>query len=111
MILPNCDNAIIKIEKLTEYCLNKYHPIGKHKAKVFQSVLNITLDLAFELKEQILSKICLFNAIESDSDKYGIRYFVDINLINNNLTAIVRTSWIIKTNKENPILTSCYVLK
>ena len=111
MVLPNYQNAIVKIEKLSGYCLNEYHPIGKHKARVFKSMLGITSDLAFKLKEQILSKIQLYNAVERNSDEYGMRYFVDIDINNNNNTAKVRTSWIIKKNESNPILTSCFILK
>jgi hypothetical protein len=44
MELPNGDRAVIPIEKIIGYCLNPNHPKGKHKARVFKSVLNITND-------------------------------------------------------------------
>ena len=43
MKLPNGDRAIIPMEKLIGYCLNPHHAKGKHKARVFQSVLNLTV--------------------------------------------------------------------
>jgi hypothetical protein len=39
MKLPNAESAIIAIEKLRNYCLDPEHPRGKHKARVFSSVL------------------------------------------------------------------------
>jgi len=39
---PNRKNAVIEISKLEKYCLNPLHQRGKHKAKVFKSVLNIS---------------------------------------------------------------------
>ncbi|WP_350087351.1 DUF6883 domain-containing protein [Imperialibacter sp.] len=34
-LLPNHKNAIVSERKLREYCLNKSHPTGKYKARVF----------------------------------------------------------------------------
>jgi hypothetical protein len=39
MKLPNSDKAIVPIEKLRDYSLNPSHSVGKHKARVFESVL------------------------------------------------------------------------
>ena len=49
MNLPNGDRTIIPIEKLLGYCLNSEHSKGKHKARVFKSVLGITADNVDEL--------------------------------------------------------------
>lgn len=39
MKLPSGDQAVIDDDKLIGYCLNPEHPEGRHKARVFQSVL------------------------------------------------------------------------
>jgi hypothetical protein len=39
MKLPNGEASIVEIEKLWDYCLNLDHPRGRHKARVFLSVL------------------------------------------------------------------------
>jgi len=77
MKLPNYKNAIIDKEKLTEYCLNEDHPIGKHKARVFKSVLGITA-ANFELLIQIIFEgIQTYQAIKKETDQYGTRFYVD----------------------------------
>ena len=43
--LPRPERAIVHIEKLADYCLNPEHPSGKHKARVFKSVLNLGLGM------------------------------------------------------------------
>jgi hypothetical protein len=45
MKVPNAERAIVEIEKLRDYCLSESHPRGKHKARVFASVLGITTDM------------------------------------------------------------------
>ncbi|WP_442939170.1 DUF6883 domain-containing protein [Nostoc sp.] len=40
-------------QKLIGYCLNPEHPSGKHKARVFASILGITLENAEVLRELI----------------------------------------------------------
>jgi hypothetical protein len=43
MILPNAELAIIDEDKLAGYSLNSEHTEGKHKARVFKSVLNMAV--------------------------------------------------------------------
>ncbi len=50
MKLPNGENAEILMQKLISYCLNPEHSSGKHKARVFASVLGITAENAEILK-------------------------------------------------------------
>ena len=50
------------------------HPVGKHKARVFQSVLGLNADDDEELKNFILEKIKKNKAILGETDKYGKRY-------------------------------------
>jgi ribosomal protein L16/L10AE len=54
MRLPNSHKAVVKIEKLRDYSLNPNHPVGKHKARVFQAALGTTLTEAEWLREHAL---------------------------------------------------------
>ncbi len=110
MLLPNFDNAHIELSKLTEYCLNFDHLRGKHKAKVFKSVLGLSKSDAQFLKEAILMKIRTADALKGTNDSYGERYAVDIMIKGNKGESFVRTNWIIRRAKNFPRLTSCYVL-
>lgn len=43
MRLPGGEHAVVEIKKLRGYCLNPLHPRGRHKARVFSSVLGLTI--------------------------------------------------------------------
>jgi hypothetical protein len=46
MLIPNAENAVVDIRKLRDYCLNLEHDDGKHKARLFLSILGVTADNA-----------------------------------------------------------------
>ena len=54
MKLRNSDQAIVDIEKLRDYCLNPQHPRGRHKARVFSSILGITGQESDILREALI---------------------------------------------------------
>lgn len=53
MKLPNPDLAFIDNRRLTSYSLNLEHDEGKHKARVFKSALNMTINNLQELKNAL----------------------------------------------------------
>jgi len=85
MKLPNAARAIVDIEKLRDYCLSESHPRGKHKARVFATVLRLTATDVFELRDAMIS------AVQTEE-------------------AVVRSAWIVRRGEDVPRLTSCYVL-
>ena len=110
MRLPNADNAVIDLKKLRDYCLNPMHPRGKHKARVFQSLLGITQDDVEILKVAILVGIANNDCLVGETDVYGKRYNVDFPVHIKGRNALVRTTWIIKNKEDFPRLTSWYIL-
>ncbi|RMF82555.1 MAG: hypothetical protein D6737_01435 [Chloroflexi bacterium] len=110
MRLPGCQDAIVDIRKLSEYCLNPDHPQGKYKAYVFEAVLGVTITDAEALREKLLQIVCDESAIEGEHDKYGRRYVIDFELEWTKGAAIIRSAWIIRRDENFPRLTSCYVL-
>ncbi len=80
MKLPNAQQAYIDIRKLEDYCLNDEHPRGKDKAIVFKSALGVTRIHSLILKNEILGKVGEFEASERDSDEYGRRFSVTMDL-------------------------------
>ncbi len=44
MFIPNADQAIVDIRKLRDYCLNSEHDEGKHKARLFSSILGMNIN-------------------------------------------------------------------
>lgn len=110
MKLPNGDAAIVDIAKLTAYCLNPTHPRGKHKARVFQSVLGMTDGDADELHSALLAAARDEDATQSTSDAYGTRYIIDFELQRNERIASIRSCWIIRSGESFARFVTCFVL-
>ena len=108
-LLPNADFAIVPIEKLRDYALNPAHPVGKHKARVFESVFGLTSKDALFLQEIIYVAIKANPAKTTRLDEFGQRYQVEFILEHNGRTAVVLTAWIVETNDFQPRLSSCYI--
>ena len=99
MRLPNADRAVVKIQKLTEYSLNPWHDAGKHKARVFRAALAITIDDAEWLREQILESVREVEASPGGISVFGEKYVVNVLLKKGERKAVVRTTWMIITER------------
>jgi hypothetical protein len=109
MRLPNSDKAVVQIGKLLNYSLNPNHSVGKHKARVFQSALGITMNDADWLKDRALEAASTGEASPGTKSAFGEKFVIDAHLQYQGRTAIVRFSWIIESGTDYPRLTSCYV--
>jgi hypothetical protein len=110
MKLPNAARAEIDPAKLEEYCLSFDHPRGKHKARVFRSVLGLTTENAAELEVRVREALETEPCTAGAKDRFGRRYAVDFGWEREGKTAAIRTTWIIRSDEDFPRLTSCYVL-
>jgi hypothetical protein len=110
MILPSAERAIIDIAKLRDYCLSEDHPRGRHKVRVFASVLGFTSAEAEILRIALLQAVTTHQATPTVQDAYGQRYVVDVEIETAVARATVRSAWIIRVGETFPRLTSCYVL-
>lgn len=108
-VLPNAEFAFVPLEKLTDYALNPEHPVGKHKATVFEAVLGITIADADYLRDKIMEAALTQEAIPTRLDEFGQRYQIEFEIERNGRTATILTSWILEPNELLPRLTSCYV--
>jgi hypothetical protein len=90
MILPNPALAIIDEDKLSGYSLNTEHSEGKHKARVFKSVLNMD--------------------VPTKQNAYGQKYIIDFPLSHEDKTATIHSVWIVRLDEDFPRLITCYVL-
>ena len=111
MKLPNAEKAFVDIEKLRGYCLNPVHVKGKHKARMFSSILGLTLKDAEELRKRLLESAKSCDAVTGVEDQYGKRYIIDFIMTTAKGQAKVRSTWIVLRHDDFPRLTSCYVLK
>ena len=110
MKLPGGDNAIVDIAKLRDYCLDPQHPRGRHKARVFAATLGLAQTDAEFLREALLRAAREADARVGESDEYGDRFTVDLELNRGNRRAVVRSAWIVLRGETVPRLTSCFVL-
>ena len=109
MFLPHSNRAIVDVEKLSGYCLNPDHPLGKHKARVFEASLGMTSEDAEVLRSLILTGIRQGDCFPGVADQYGERYVVDFLIQWNGLEALIRTIWIIRASEKSPRLRTCYL--
>ena len=110
MKLPNPELAIVDDLKLAGYSLNLKHDEGKHKARVFKSVLNMDGSHAEELKEALLAALETYDAIPDKSNAFGQKYVIDFPLTHEDKTAMIHSVWIVRNNETFPRLITCYVL-
>lgn len=110
-LLPHFEQAVIAIEKLEKYALNSEHPQGKHKARVFQSMLGIELRHTSVLAELIRNSLLRAPAEKSEITEYGERWTTWHEIIGlNGQSAIVTVAWMFKRNApEIPVFISCYI--
>ena len=107
--LMNADRAIVPAEKLSGYALNPAHAQGGNKARLFQATLGMDASHAHDLETQLRDGIKTKSAIPGDVDEHGVRFAVDVPVVGPKGSATVRSSWIYKSNSEEPSLTSVRV--
>lgn len=110
MKLPGGDRAEVDLRKLSDYCLSRSHPVGKHKAVVFLAALGLTASDAPRLQEFLLHAAVEGDADFERSDEFGERYRLDFEVSTSSGRAIVRSAWIVRTGEDFPRLTTCFIL-
>ena len=90
--------------------MNPQHPRGRHKARVFSSILGITGQESDILREALIRAARSQSASLGFADEYGQRYVMDFEMMGPSGKAMVGSSWIMREGETAPRLTSCYVL-
>ena len=111
MKLPGGDRAFVDDEKLIGYCLNPEHPEGRHKARVFLSVLGIDR-AAWQTLKQALLRAAENETVEiAGPAEHGDLYVLDFAMGHEGRSAMIRSVWIVRKTEQFPRLVSCYVHK
>ncbi|GET42571.1 DUF6883 domain-containing protein [Microseira wollei] len=110
MLIPNAEIAVVDIRKLRDYCLNPEHDEGKHKARIFLSILGMTAENAEELRQILLEVVRTHEDQLGRRDEFGQRYILDFTLEWQDRRATIRSGWIIEHDSNMPKLTTCYPL-
>jgi hypothetical protein len=110
MKLPNGDHAVVDMRKLRDYCLSTRHPRGRHKARVFSSVLGIDENDAEFLRDAPLDAAMDSEILQGRADLYGQRYILEFEIRgpggNRKSTQFLDN----RSDESFPRLTSCYVM-
>lgn len=109
--LPHYERAVIAIAKIEDYVLNPEHGDGKHKARVFKSMLGIERRHASTLSELIRTSLSTAPAERVEDTEYGSRWtsWHEITGLNAQ-SAIVTVAWLFKNaTPDVPELISCYI--
>ncbi len=110
MKLPNGERADLGT-KIEDYVLNPSHWEGRHKARVFESVLGITLNNRNMLREAILAAAANSDEAEAVGDNgHGMVYVLRFPMVKAQRTAMILTVWIILRAEDFPRLVTCYIL-
>lgn len=110
MKLPNGEAAIVDIEKLRDYCLSSDHPRGRHKARVFRSLLGMTVVDSDDLRAALLDAALKEEASPGASDRYGTRFIIDFAIRHGERRASIRSCWIVRSGEIAPRFVTCYIL-
>lgn len=109
MKLPNGERADLGT-KLEEYTLNPAHFEGRHKARVFESTVGVTLANADVLRRALLEAAATSDLAESQGDHgYGELFVLKFPCSTAKGTAIIVSAWIVRHGEDFPRLTTCYI--
>jgi len=110
MKLPNGERADIGT-KLEDYVLNPQHRDGRHKARVFDSVLGIRMANSDVLHDALLRAAATSQDAEAKGDNgYGEVYVLRFRMATKKGRAVVLSVWIVRYGEDFPRLTTCYIV-
>lgn len=111
MRLPNGDRADLGT-KIEDYALNGSHPEGRHKARLFASILGITPANAGILRRALLAAAATSDAAEpAASGAFGRVYVLRVPISTLKGSATVRSVWTVRRGEDFPRLTTCYIMR
>jgi hypothetical protein len=108
LFLPGAEAAEIPEDKLRGYALHPEHPTGRHKARVFLSMLGIGAADWPYLRDQILERLTEspVTAVRPNAP-YGLEYEVRIMIEGlNGETHPVITGWLVAEERPPRLLTA-----
>jgi len=106
--LPNQKNASVSLSKISDYLISETHPVGKWKAKIFQSH-GYTQKNIDSLRDGLLSIANEEEVNDIINTIYGTKYIINGNLKTPSGKELnVKTIWIIDTGQEIPRFVTAY---
>lgn len=107
--LPNGNRAEVDRQKIIGYALDATHGLGRHKARVFRSVLGIGPENADVLVQALEESARNADAALERTDAYGAHYSVEFVLLYDGRSAVLRSLWVVRAGEDFPRLVSVFV--
>jgi hypothetical protein len=108
MNYPSFKDAVIPVEKLTNYLLSLDHPIGRWKAKFFRSIgFNET---NVDTLREALRRIAQDGKVkEAVSSSFGKKYVIEGSVMApNGGVTVLCTVWILGSGEDRPRFVTAY---
>ena len=110
--LPNYEKAVIPRSKLEDYALNPASTDGRHKARLFKSILGFEKFDWEKLAKAILDALPYYEAFPAGEGKWGKKYLVALAIVGlNGNTAIIETVWIVRAETDYPSFVTPRVIR
>lgn len=110
--LPNYKKAVIPRSKLEDYALNPASTDGRHKARLFKSILGFERSDWETLAKTILDALPYHEALPAGEGLWGKKYLVALTMVGlNGNTGIVETIWIIRAETDYPSFVTPRVIR
>ena len=104
-ILPNSITASINQNKIQDYLLNSNHSLGKHKARVINSILGYHYQNWNLLSDKIFDTLQTAEVSRIEKSKFGVKYEIPMCITGEKgRSMILKTIWQIDNNSNIPRL-------
>ena len=111
-VMPNAITASTIQNKIQSYLLNSNHAVGKHKAKVINSVLGYHYQNWEILSNKIFDAIQTAEATRIEKSKFGIKYEIPVYIMGEKRRGMtLKTVWQIDNNSNIPRLITITFIK
>ncbi len=108
MKMPHGEEAVVPLQKLTDYLLSERHPVGRSKAAFFH---RLGFDQAgVHLFETALLAIARDKEVlEVTASPHGTKYIIDgAPSTPFGVSVVIRTVWIVEPNQRQPRFVTAY---
>lgn len=108
MKLPNCEQAVVPLRKLTDYLLDDTHPQNSGKAAFF-GLVGFTIQNPLDLETALCQHSLTNEVVATIGSEFGIRYVVEGWMPCPNGKAYpIRSVWFIPVGEDVPRLVTAY---
>lgn len=104
-LMPNAITASTSQNKIQRYLLNSNHPVGKHKARVINSVLGYHFEIWNVLSDKIFDGIQKTDVSKIVETRFGTKYEIHLTVFGEKGRSLVlRTVWQVDKGSNIPRL-------